>query len=266
MTTLQNIVEHLETRFRPDLAEPWDNTGLLLGRRSTTVSSGITALTLSEDVVDEAVAAGVQVVVTHHPILFRGAKSLTDTNAEGRIVLKLIEAGIGVYSPHTRFDSAAAGINAFLANQLGLEMIATIRPLDETPEIGAGRIGTLASPMSVESFAKRVSNVCGVDGLHVVNGGRPVSKVAIACGAAGEFLTDAIAFGCDAFVVGECRFHSALEARDAGVSLFVPGHYASERPAVEWLAAELNREFADVEWFSSKVERDPLAWVEASES
>lgn len=223
----------------------------------------MTALTLTEDVADEAIETGCEFVLAHHPVLFRGAKSLTADTAEGVTLLKLIRAGIAVYSPHTRFDSAAAGINALLASRLGLKEVAPMRPLDDDPAIGGGRFGLTASPTTVDEFAGRVAEVCQVSGLHTVHGGRPVSKVAIACGAAGEFLEDAIRLGCDAFVVGEVRFHTALEARAAGVSLFVPGHYASERPAVEWLAEELNREFDDVEWFASQVESDPLMWQTA---
>lgn len=259
--TVGEITATLNEWYPPELAEGWDNTGLLLGSSDAHVETVLTALTLTEDVAAEACEMGADLVVSHHPILFRGAKKLTADTPEGRIVLMLAKADVAVYSPHTRFDSGVAGINRFLADRLGLKDVLPIRPGDDDASVGAGRLGLVESGMTVEEFAVRVSTVCGVSGLHVVDGGRPVTKVAVACGAASEFLEDAIALGCDAFVVGECRFHSALEARAASVSLFVPGHYGTERPAVEWLAGELGRSFPRLKCLPSAVETDPLRWI-----
>ena len=260
MTTVAEIVETLDQWYPRDLAEDWDNTGLLLGDARSNVRVAMTTLTLTEDVAEEACREDVGLIVSHHPILFRGAKQLTTDTAEGRIVLQLAQSGIAVYSPHTRFDSGQAGINQYLAERLGLSEIAPLRPSADAEQIGSGRFGVLANPVGASEFAAVVSEVCGVPGIHVVDSGKSVTKVAVACGAAGEFLNDAIRLGCDGFVVGECRFHSALEARSSGVSLFVPGHYGSERPAVEWLANEISQSFSAVRTFASAVEVDPLSW------
>lgn len=261
MTTVNSIATTLDDWFPQELAESWDNTGLLIGDRESPVKKVLTTLTLTEDVAIEACDEGVDFIVSHHPILFRGAKQLTADTPEGRIVLMLAKANVAVYSPHTRFDSASAGINQYLAERLGLNSIEPMRPSDDVSEsVGGGRYGIFSEPISVTEFASSVASVCQVDGLHVVDGGPTVQRVAIACGAAGEFLDDAIAARCDAFVVGECRFHAALEARAAGISLFVPGHFGSERPAVEWLAGRIADEFDDVACFASRVETDPLRW------
>lgn len=267
MTTVGDIVAQLDERFPQQLTESWDNTGLLLGCTDKPAVRVMTALTLTEDVAEEAVAKSVDLIVTHHPILFRGAKQLTTRSPEGRIVLTLAKAEIAVFSPHTRFDSAADGINQFLAIQLGLTNIQPLRPTSDDVTLGSGRFGEVPGGHSVKEFAASVSRVCEVDGLHIVDSGRPeIRKVAIACGAAGEFLSDAITLGCDAFLVGECRFHTALEAKAAGVSLFVPGHYASERPAVEELAKSLSQLFPGVESFASQTDTDPLSWITAGKA
>ena len=263
MTIVSDVTDWLDAEFPTELAEDWDNTGLLLGRPDSRVTRAVTCLTLTEDVAAEAAEAGASLVVSHHPILFRGAKQLTTTTAEGRTLLRLIEAGVSVYSPHTRFDSAASGINAALADGLNLTSVRPIHPAED-PNVGSGRMGDVASPSTVRETAKVVTRVCRVEGLHVVGrADAAVTRIAVACGAAGEYLRDAAAAGCDGFLTGEVRFHTALEAEALGVALFVPGHYATERPAVERLADRIGTQFPDVRCTVSKSEADPLRWIAA---
>ena len=264
MTTVQTICGWLDERFPADLAESWDNTGLLLGDPGAAVSTVMTCLTLTEDVAEEAAEGDVGLVVSQHPVLFRGAKSLTGETAEGRLIMRLIGAGVAVYSPHTRFDSAGEGINAMLAHRVGITDPRPLRPSDGERGDGGGRFGDLAEATPVEEFAAAVATATGVSGLHVVASGRSkVTRVAVACGAAGEYLSDAAASGCDGFVVGEARFHTALEARERGVAMFVPGHYGTERGAVESLAKTIGEQFDGVRSFASTVETDPLTWLPA---
>ena len=259
MPTLSEIVAFLEKLAPPALAEDWDNTGLLVGRASADVRRILTCLTLTPDVAKEAIQSDVQLIVSHHPVLFRGTKRIADDTAEGRMLLGLIESGIAVYSPHTSFDSAADGINQQLAESFGLQKIQPLRPSEAVPELGSGRIGTLAESVSLSAFLGVVSAAVAADYLEYTGpAGVKVSQVAVACGAAGEFLADAIRLGCDTFVTGEGRFHSALEARSAGVNLIFTGHYSSERPAVETLASAIADAIADVKVWPSQVERDPL--------
>jgi dinuclear metal center YbgI/SA1388 family protein len=219
----------------------------------------MTCLTLTPDVVQEAVDRSVQLVVTHHPLMFRGTKQITDATVEGRSVLKLIEAGVAVYSPHTRFDSAADGINQQLAVDFGLDQIQPLRSHELHAKVGQGRWGMLPEGVPLTDFLHRVQGVCRTQYLEYCGDvAAVVRKVAVACGAAGEFLADAQRHSCDVFVTGEGRFHAALEARETGVALVFVGHYASERPAVERLADLLSERFPAVGAFASQVECDPL--------
>ena len=120
MPSVSDFISYLESFAPLSLAEDWDNVGLLVGRRDAAVGRAMTCLTLTPDVAAEAIAKDVQLIVTHHPVLFRGAKTITDGNAEGRMLLDLVEAGVAVYSPHTAFDSANHGINQSLADSFGL--------------------------------------------------------------------------------------------------------------------------------------------------
>lgn len=258
MVLVGDVTEFLDGFAPPALAEPWDNVGLLLGDRAAPAGAVMTCLTLTPDVAAEAIRESAALVVTHHPILFRPVKRLTADTAEGAMLLDLVRAGVAVYSPHTSFDGTAAGVNERLAARLGLKETTPIRASASQPQIGAGRIGTFAEPRGFEEFVARVKAVFGLELLECVPVDRPVRKVAIGCGSAGEFLADAKAAGCDLFVTGETRFHGALEARTIGIGLVLLGHYASERFAVEELTGVIGGRFSGLRVWASRDERDPL--------
>lgn len=259
MATVGDVCRTLEELAPVGLAESWDNVGLLLGHRNWQVSTLMTCLTLTERVAVEAVERGVQMVITHHPILFRPAKRLTDDTAEGRIIMKLMTSGIAVYSAHTAFDSAPAGINQQLAEGFGLIEICALRSRLGDPLTGAGRIGRLENPLGREEFLDRVVSVAGANWVQwVAAGPEEVARVAVGCGAAGDFLEDAAAAGCDTFVTGEARFHTAIEAESRGINLVLLGHYASERPAMVELAKTLGARLPELRCVVSEQDRDPL--------
>src|SRR5262245_40657526 len=144
MPTIATLIGFLEEYAPPRLAESWDNVGLLVGDRAAVVSKVMTCLTITPDSAAEAVDEGAQLIVTHHPLPFRPLKQLTTDTVEGKLLWSLIGAGISIYSPHTAFDSARAGINQRLADLLQLQGIAPLVPAPVTPDedsLGAGRHG-----------------------------------------------------------------------------------------------------------------------------
>ena len=367
MPTVAEFAACLE-RFAPcATAAEWDNVGLLIGDPAADVTRVLTCLTLTPDVAEEAVRDGAQLIVSHHPILFRGAKKLTIDTADGKAVLPLVRAGVAVYSPHTAFDNCPGGINDGLCQMLGITNAVPLRPREakrqcklvafvpaadlrkvsdalfaagagmigeyrecsfrqagsgtffatdstnptvgekgkredvsewrlevivpeplvpaavaalraahsyEEPAFdvyplkpalsgGDGRFGALAEPTTLGDLATRAKAALRATTVQVVgNLARPIRTAAVACGAAGEFLSDAIKRKADVFVTGEVRFHEALAARGANVALLLPGHYATERPAVEALAAKLAANFSGVTAWASLAERDPLGIAE----
>ena len=263
-TTVQHICGFLESFAPLKLAEDWDNVGLLVGDRTSSVENVMTCLTVTPDSVSEAIDRSADVIVTHHPMPFRPLKRLTTDSTVGKILVDLLRADIAVYSPHTAFDSAAAGINQQLAEGIGLTDIAPlIEPSEDfDPSSGTGRYGRLNKPAPLSDLVARTKELLSVDGLHIVgNSDTAVAKVAVACGSAGQFLGDAKRAGCDALLIGETNFHTCLEAEAAGVQLILPGHYASERFAVEQLAKVLGDEFSDLNVWASENEHDPLTWI-----
>ena len=263
------ILDFLSDLAPPELAEDWDNTGLLIGQRDDAVSSIMTCLTLTPDVAEEAVFRGASLVVAHHPILFRAVKKLTDDTSEGRMLLSLIRAGVAVYSPHTSYDSAYEGVNRQLAASLKLSNVKPIRTLADASEsatddesIGAGRFGDLPAEVSLAEFVDLVKQALKIDNTCFVgDSSTTIKRVGIACGAAAEFMNDAARHGCDVLLTGEARFHACLEARTHGIALVLPGHYPTERPAMENLAERLRDQFPDLTVWASDLETDPVQWA-----
>ena len=263
MSTVNDLCRFLDDFAPPELAEDWDNVGLLVGDPQWPVERLMTCLTLTPASVAEAVEREVQLVVAHHPLPFRPVARITSDTIPGNLLLQLIRGGVAVYSPHTAFDSAGGGINQRLATGLGLDNIEPLEPTDAiTKDLGSGRWGRLKAPLSLADFAARVKQFLGISHLKVVgNDDRQIATAAVACGSAGQFLARAAALGCDALVTGETNFHTCLEAEATGIALVLPGHFASERFGVEALADELRGTFPSLEVWVSQHESDPLRWV-----
>ncbi len=306
---LQTLIEYLEKVLPLDLAEDWDNVGLSLGDRQQKVEKILTCLTIDEIVVDEAIALGVDCIISHHPFPFHEAKKWTTDTTDGKILLKLVGAKIAVYSPHTAHDSAFFGINRQLAVGLGLTDVKSLYPgkltgtrdmldgLDAAdaqevakdfnaprpggktskeskkvdsnsseefigPMLGTGRIGRFVKPKKFSELVKQVKNMLQIDRLLAVGSDdKLVKKVAIGCGAADDFIDQAVREGADAMLLGEARFHSCLEARAKNLGLVLAGHYATERFSMCILADRLSRKFPELKVVASANESDPLRVV-----
>ncbi len=269
MPTIAEVAGFFQSYTPLQLAEDWDNVGLLVGDPRTPVTRLMTCLTVTPASAAEAIREQVQLIVTHHPLPFRPLKRITCETPEGRLLWDLIGARVAVFSPHTAFDSAAEGINQRLAAGLELAEIAPLRSLgeasdsaDATASVGAGRFGRLARQLTAAQLAERLKRLLTIESIQAVGEpGRELHRVGVACGSAGEFVSIAAEQGCDCLVTGETRFHTCLEAEARGIALLLVGHYASERFGVEALAGVLARQFPDVTAWASRDERDPLRWM-----
>jgi dinuclear metal center YbgI/SA1388 family protein len=365
MTSVGAIVEYLD-QFAPSyLAADWDNVGLLLGDRSASVQRITTCLTVTPEVAREAIESKVQLIVTHHPILFRPIQCLTADAPEGRMLLSLIQSGVAVFSPHTAFDNTEGGINDSLAKRLGLVDVGPLRSREgirqckivvfvpeadlsrvsdamfqagaghigqysqcsfrlagtgtffgsdvanptigqkgrreevsewrlevvcpenhlqaviaamrqahtyEEPAydvyplqpgtFGEGRLGRLATALDLRQLAQKAKDVLKAKQVQIVgDGSRSIERVAVACGAGGEFLMDAVRCQADVLLTGEARYHDYLAAQAHGLALALPGHYATERFGIEELAERLGKQFPELEVWPSKSEADPVHWL-----
>jgi dinuclear metal center YbgI/SA1388 family protein len=369
MPNVGELVRQLELLAPRAYAASWDNVGLLLGDPADPVERILTCLTVTPAVVAEAVAKQVSLIVTHHPILFRGTKTLSRNSPEGKLLHPLLRAGIAVYSPHTAWDNAPGGINDGLAQIFALTDVEPLRPLlgaklckltvfvpdadlmavsdamfragagrigandrytecsfrtpgtgtfrpgdQANPTIGSigqreevaeqrlevivsesqlatvvramrqahsyeepafdvyplqplsiggeGRVGNLSQPVTLQELAKVAKDRLPASAVGMVGDPqRSIRRVAVACGAAGEFLSDAARAQADLFLTGELRFHDAWLAETLGVAVLIPGHHATERLGVEQLASQLQLRFPTVPVAASEAETDPIRYV-----
>jgi dinuclear metal center YbgI/SA1388 family protein len=263
MPTVGEVAQVLEQLAPLALAEQWDNVGLLVGDADWPADRVMTCLTVTADTVSEAIAQGANLIVAHHPLPFRPVKTITSGTTVGRLLLQLIRHSIALYSPHTAFDSASAGINQHLAIGLGLQEIMPLKPAaGGDPDEGSGRYGMIGEPLTRRELAERTKEFLNIDSLRIAgHDDETVSRVAIACGSGGSFLDAAVAAKCDVLVTGETTFHTCLEAEARGVGLILAGHFASERFALLSLADYLTDQLSNVAVWASSSERDPLRVV-----
>ncbi len=263
MTRLNEICEFLDRAAPTQLAETWDNVGLLIGDPQAEVSRVMTCLTITPESAAEAVDENADLIVSHHPLPFQPLKKLTTETTPARLVWQLIRSGIAVYSPHTGFDSAANGINYMICERIGLH---DIRPLvaaeNVEANVGSGRIGELPSPIDLAALIDLLKQRFSIDQLQYVGQlDQRIAAVGSACGSGGSLLEPAIATGCDALVTGEASFHTCLEARANRIAMVLLGHFHSERFAIESLADALQQQFGQLQVWPSANESDPVSWT-----
>lgn len=257
-----DLVELLEQRYPPSWAEDWDRVGFVLGDPDAAVTRVLLAVDCDPAVVEEAVACGAEFVFTHHPLLLRGVSSVAPTTYKGRIVHRMIRAGIALYTAHTNGDVANPGVSDALAAALGLRDVRPLRPDPAAPERGHGRVGRLPEPMTLAAFTAHAAAKLPGTAAGVRAAGDPdamIGTVAVSGGAGDAFLADAARAGVDAYLTADLRHHPAQEhLAGGGPALVDVTHWASERPWLDDVAAFLRAE-AGVQTVVSDVDTSP--WV-----
>ena len=230
MLTIQQVYDFINERAPFDTQLAFDNSGLLVGAPDREVTGVHFALDVTNRVIDEAVANGANLIVTHHPMMFSPVKRLVETEHEARLLCRLIREGISLISAHTNLDQAPGGCNDVLAQTIGLTDI---------EGEGFVRVGALPHPMTAVELAAHIGEKLG-DVVRVM--GDPaavITKVGMCSGSGADEWLAAAAMGAQAFLTGEVKHHIALEASDAGVVMLEAGHHATEEPGIFALAKAL---------------------------
>ena len=259
---IKEVLSALE-RFAPlPLQESWDNAGLQVGLTETEVSGALLCLDVNERIVDEAVQKGCNLIVSHHPLLFRGLKTISDLTDVQRTVMKAIQKGICVVSMHTNMDNAKGGVNFKIAEKLGLQQVRFFAPKTvDGIEAGSGVIGEYADPLAADDFVKAVKQAFDVE-CALCNEllRRPISRVAI-CGGAGDFLLDtAVAEGADAFITGEMHYHQYF-GYEQRIQICVIGHYQSEQFTSEIFRDIIEKECPGVRTCIAETCTNPILYI-----
>ena len=259
---IKEIVSALE-RFAPlPLQESYDNAGLQTGLTDAEATGALLCLDVTEAVIDEAIALGYNLVVSHHPLVFRGVKSITGRDYVGRCLLKAIKNDIALYAAHTNLDNAPGGVNFAIARKLGLEDVRFLAPQDGSgQEGGSGLIGTLPDWETETDFLRRVKKTFEVGCVrHSRMTGRQIRTVAL-CGGAGSFLiADAVAAGADVFLTGEIRYHEYF-GHEREILLAEIGHYESEQYTRQLLADILHEQCPSLKVEITKINTNPIKYL-----
>lgn len=233
-------------------AMSFDNSGLLVGDGNTEVTRALLALDITESVVEEAAGKNVNLIISHHPVIFHPLKSLGSRD----IPYLLARHGIGALCCHTNLDiSPVCGVNVALASKLGLRNVRREDVFGEECVLFSGDLETELSP---EAFGALVREKLNAGAVRWIPGERPVKKVFLCSGAGGEFVPFAACRGADAYLTGEMKHHEALEAARTGLSCVVAGHYETEKIFGEFLASYLKRRIPDTAFLLSQTERPPF--------
>ena len=240
MTTVQDILTFLEDFAPPALAESWDNVGLLAGDRAQAVSGVLCALDVTEQVVDEAAAAGAQLIVAHHPAIFTSVSRVTADDATGRVLRAAIRQDIALFCMHTNADCAEGGVNDALAAALRLT---DVRHMGAGENGMLGRVGELPCEMQPQEFARYVKACLQAGGVRFCDGGQTIRRVAVGGGACGKLMDHALDKGAQAFVIGDCSYDLMQRAQSLGLTLVDAGHFPTENPMTAVFAGRIAAAF-----------------------
>lgn len=267
---LREIIRQLEALAPRQAACDWDNPGLLVGRGDREITKVYVALDATEQVVDAAIEAGAELILTHHPILFRAVKQVNDETPLGRKLLTLIRHDIAVYSMHTNFDSCPGGMGDLVCRQLGLRNLGPMEPAmyqednvfvmenraagrEENCRYGIGFVAALPEAMTARELAAYVKQHFGLPFVNFYDAGRPIRRLACCPGSGRGEMENVLHCDVDAFLTGDMGHHDGLDYVEAGISLLDAGHYGLEHVFVPAAAAYMRKHFPDMQVLEAEI-------------
>lgn len=263
MIIVKNIINEIENRAPKCLQENYDNVGLMVGDENKEVNKVLLALDCTNEVIEEAKDCNCDLIITHHPLLFKKPKSIIKGDLVGEKVINLIKNDISLYACHTNLDSAENGINETVVKMLGFECHGIIEPseLKSYGEAGIGRIVNVSKVMSLNEIIELVQQKLNVKNMRVVRGTEEVKKIAIINGSGQDLFYKAKALGADCIISGDTTYHFASDFKEMGISIIDAGHFATEwTPFLNTLEFLIDK-FPKVQFINSKQCIDPYEFI-----
>ena len=259
---IKDITAVLEQVAPLHLQETYDNAGLLVGAPETKLTGVLFCLDSTEAVVEEAVRKGCNLIVAHHPIVFRGLKRLNGSNYVERTVIRAIQAGVGIYAIHTNLDNIhRQGVNARIAEKIGLYHTRILAPRTGPGDIGAGLLGELSTPMAETDFLQLLKRQLRAGCVrHTALLQKPVQKVAVGGGSGSFLLSEALRAAADVFVTADFKYHEFFDA-DARILIADVGHYESEQFTIELLHDIIREKFPTFALHCTDLNTNPVFYV-----
>lgn len=260
MPAVSDIIRTIEEYAPAQLQESWDNTGLQIGHRNMDVTGVLAVLDVTPARIDEAVANGLNMIVSHHPLIFKGIKSVTDDNQVQRSVEMAIRNNIAVYSSHTAMDNAVNGVSALMAERLDADVIAPLVPSSPDAQTGTGVIARLRNPLTENELIIRAKDAFGTKTVRCNRASRPVRTVALCGGSGGSFILDAIRANADAYITGDIRYHDFVD-NPSDIVLIDCGHYETEVLTRNLFKKIINSRYPDLRVLVSPNEKNPVSYI-----
>lgn len=258
-----DILNALEAPLPLFTQESWDNSGLQVGDRSDICSGVLLSVDLTEEVVDEAFRKGCNLIISHHPLFFRGVKQLTGATLQQRVAMEAIRRGISLYSCHTPVDVAPDGVSVAMASRLGLEQIEVLHA-ESGANIGLGAIGNIpGGGMEQAAFLNLVKSSFNSPFLRASKGregDRNIRRVALCGGSGAEFITEAIEAKAEAYITSDVKYHDFL---DHGNDILIVdiGHFNAESCTKDIFYQIISKKFANFAVQKSETESNPILYI-----
>ncbi|MBR6208933.1 MAG: Nif3-like dinuclear metal center hexameric protein [Oscillospiraceae bacterium] len=246
MPNVSDIAAYLEEKIPSKLMESYDNVGLLCGFPEQEVSRILVVLDITMEAIEEAVALGAELIVSHHPIIFQPVRRILDTTAEGRRIIALLQNDLSAVCLHTNLDRVDGGVNTALVQALGGE--------DEESLPDMGSLCRLPESLPLELFLDQTREALGAMDMRYHDAQRRVEYLAVCGGAGADILYTAAERGCDTVLTGEIKHHQWIDGAELGLNLIEGGHFATENVVTNVLAELLRREYPDVDICLSRLQ------------
>ena len=264
MAAVRDIRDYFEEKVPSYMKLDFDNVGMLVGFCDTEVRRAIVALDITDAVIEEAVEAEAELILSHHPLIFDPLKRVTDDDAKGRKIIRMIRSGISAVCLHTNLDTAEGGVNDCLMAALGIKVTGLLDSHGAHPDgrsFGIGRIGELSAPIDFAEFLVRAKQRLHSNGLRYVDGGKTVRRIACCGGAGGSEMGKAAAAGCDTYVTADLKYDHFLAAKEMGLNLIDADHFCTENVVSPHLRAMLNEGFPEIDARISKVHKQTIQFI-----
>ncbi len=256
-----DVAKYIEKIAPINLAMDWDNPGLILGDMGRKIKSVVVCLDVTKDVVDFAIQKGANLILSHHPFIFKGIKNINTKDQKGSLIEKLIKNDICVYAAHTNFDFAQNGLNNLLARKLNLHYENSLF-FGNDKERTVGKVGELTNPLVFSEFIDYLKDKLNVKNVRAVGDiNRSIKTIAVFCGAFDDSLLKVVAKRVDCIVTGDLKHHVALDILEYGVNAVDASHFGTEYIFVEYVKKLLEEEFQGINVLVLDSEKDSLVYM-----
>jgi dinuclear metal center YbgI/SA1388 family protein len=244
--SVADVIRVIEKLAPLDLASSWDNSGLQVGNRTWPVQTVWVALDPLPDVVSAACEANVDMLVTHHPLIFTPMNAVDVATMEGAVIQKALQHRLAIYSVHTNLDTVTGGVNDTLALKIGLKDIAPPVVTSEDSQQDFLRLGVLPEEKTLIDFAGEIKSILGIDTVRIAGDvNLKIRKVVVCSGSGSSLLPSFFVSQADVFVSGDLKYHDARAVESAGKGIVDVGHFASEHVMVDVFSERLGQCFID---------------------